>query len=404
MQWVLQSKPREGVLVEAAPRWVWAVGAGAAATYAGGVLWLHSVYRLAAFDVGIYEQTNWLIAHGQSFNTVGGFHIFGAHFSPALVVLAPVNFLPGGPLPELIFQSLWIAGGVLPAYRMGRALGHPAVYVVGYAFHAGVVTGVYTGWRGWSLALPGLMALVSAVVTKADVKWVWAGAAMLVLFREDMALWVLLVLAIGVQGRWMAWRLAIAVGGMAIAYGAIVTAFVMPAFSPTDEYLFDAALAPSANLLSGSAVELTIFRVFYLMAPLGLLPVLRGWRFMWPLALPLAGLIMRGHGEALTTKFHYEMLFVPLLLMVMAAAGTRHTNLRVAVLSALIALVAVGPFRPYVYMGKPTIATTPPFAAEFRQIDAWLDGQDSDVGLALPTNLVSRHAERPQITIFSVPV
>ena len=79
--------------------------------YLSGSLWLFAHYRQPAFDVGLDEQTSWFLANGESFESVAGIHVFGAHFSPGLILRAPLALILGGPIPELAFQAMCGGGG-----------------------------------------------------------------------------------------------------------------------------------------------------------------------------------------------------------------------------------------------------------------------------------------------------
>ena len=76
--------------------------------------------------MGFYVQDVWAIGEGIWRNTVGGFHVFDDHFSPVLVLLAPLGRIPDGrssadhsggwPLPAVCcprFGSAPAMGGLL---------------------------------------------------------------------------------------------------------------------------------------------------------------------------------------------------------------------------------------------------------------------------------------------------
>jgi uncharacterized membrane protein len=81
--------------------------AGAGLLYAVPSVLLLQAFIQQAYDVGIFDQTLWLIAPGESFNTVAGYHVMADHFSPVLYVISPLAYIPGGAAPELVFQSLF---------------------------------------------------------------------------------------------------------------------------------------------------------------------------------------------------------------------------------------------------------------------------------------------------------
>ena len=72
-----------------------------------------------AFDLGIFQQAVWLMAHGETpFVTVRGMNILGDHFTPILYLLAiPYRFW-AHPFWLFLAQTVALAAGVLPLYRM----------------------------------------------------------------------------------------------------------------------------------------------------------------------------------------------------------------------------------------------------------------------------------------------
>jgi len=72
-----------------------------------------------AFDLGIFQQTVWLMAHGKRlFVTVRGLHCFADHFRPVLFVFAPFYRLWPHPFWLLFGQTVALACGTIPLYRM----------------------------------------------------------------------------------------------------------------------------------------------------------------------------------------------------------------------------------------------------------------------------------------------
>ena len=121
---------------------------------------------------------------------------------------------------------------------------------------------------------------------------------------------------------------------------------IIPFLSPTEAYFYRPSVTTSVASFGATAITFTLIRVVYLLLHFGVLSALAGWRFLWPLLIPLLGLMTRGHFPALLTQFHYEMRFAPVLLLVIAAAGTVHASAQYAVLSAVIALVTIGLLTP----------------------------------------------------------
>ncbi|MCL5283629.1 MAG: DUF2079 domain-containing protein [Armatimonadetes bacterium] len=88
-----------------------------------GFLSVRRVIRLeaGAFDLGIYDQAIWQIAHFQHlFSTVRGMNLFGDHFTPILFLLAPLYWFFPEPQGLVVFQAIALALGAWPIYRIAR--------------------------------------------------------------------------------------------------------------------------------------------------------------------------------------------------------------------------------------------------------------------------------------------
>ena len=82
------------------PSWLWLMWLLAGLTFSTISLVLLANFRQPPFDLAIYDQSIWLLGHGGTFNTVAGIHVFGAHMSPILYLLAPLSWLGEGATPN----------------------------------------------------------------------------------------------------------------------------------------------------------------------------------------------------------------------------------------------------------------------------------------------------------------
>jgi len=74
---------------------------------------------LQAFDLGIFQQGVWLLANGYTpFVTVRGWHLFADHFSPILFAFVPLYKIWAHPFWLFFGQTLALALGVIPLYRL----------------------------------------------------------------------------------------------------------------------------------------------------------------------------------------------------------------------------------------------------------------------------------------------
>ncbi len=81
----------------------------------------HNAYNTTLFDLGIFDQVVWNTAHGRLFeSSIKGFNFLGDHFSPILVLAAPLYYIWSDARMLLILQTLLLAIGVFPIYLIAR--------------------------------------------------------------------------------------------------------------------------------------------------------------------------------------------------------------------------------------------------------------------------------------------
>lgn len=362
-------------------------------------------YMQPAFDLGIYDQTLWLIAHGENLNTVAGIHLFGAHFSPILFLLSPIAFIPGGAVPELVLQAIVIGSGVLPAWKLGRALGHdPRWFAVVYAIHPAIIGGSWWGWRPWNIAVPLFMWACYFIVQKPTTFRIVTSGVVLLLFREDLAAWVgYLVLVLFLAAK-IKLTEVIRSGVLLGAATALVVLVVLPELSPVDDYFF------SGQLQSGlpgpiRGVSSVATRLVFWLLPLAILPTRLNWKLMIPLVIPVTGLLLRG-GTSLTTFYHYDMMFVPILLVIAGlSVAVEYRPLRL-IAASLLTLLIIGVLRPVPpHLGVNPWSYTPEVAQAFSQIHADLESVEGIESLSLtgPTLLLPHFTERSNVFLYPYP-
>ncbi len=356
--------------------------------------------------MALYDQTIWLIGHGQTFNTVAGIHIFGAHFSPILYALAPLSWLGGGAVPELLFQGFWIAGGIFPAYLLGSLVDRGRLFAALYTLHPAIASGIVFGTRPWNLAVPVMMLFAWLVASRSGTRSLVLLGLFISMFREDMALWILLVVIIGWRNNRLTLKRASAILAGPIVLSLVALTVLLPRFSPIDTYIYQQVLDPSApdlNLPFGAAS--TILRLVYLSIPFGLAAIWDNRALVLAAAtVPLVGLVLKG-GLALTPFFQYEMHFIPLFLIIIATGSPVRLNPRVTAVGLIAMSLLIGPLRPWNLAGA-----APPMAIDQETVQTWRELEqtvapmlDHGESAALPGLLVTHFAERSQITIFPYP-
>src|SRR3546814_10947974 len=88
------------------------------------VVWRQVRFGTPDHDLGIWDQAVWLLAHGESFDTIRGLHVFGFHASPALYLYVPLYWLGAGPHLLHVSMAVSLGSGRLAVFRL--ALPHPA--------------------------------------------------------------------------------------------------------------------------------------------------------------------------------------------------------------------------------------------------------------------------------------
>lgn len=186
---------RKTRIVAALPRWV-AFGAIA--------LWTLTFWRLGAlrqdrwgtfgFDLGIYDQASWLLAHFRDpFMTVRGLDVFGHHGTFALWLHAPGYWLGWGPKWLLGVQLAAQVAGAVALWALARrvVVGRfrdwcAAGLVVTYLLHP------TSGWLVWEYFHPDVVALGALLVgwwaaRASRWRWCWAAMVFALACKEDLA-------------------------------------------------------------------------------------------------------------------------------------------------------------------------------------------------------------------------
>jgi len=224
-------------------------------------------------------------------------------------------------------------------------------------------------------------------------------------FREDLAVWiglVALILFLSKRIPWSTlWKSGLLLGGAT----AIVVLVVLPAISAVDGYFFTS----SSQVVDGVRpvmIASVATRLVFLLGPLALLPRRLNWLLMAPLGIPLVGLLIRG-GTSLTTFYHYDMMFVPALLLIVGLSTSIQYKPRVLVIASLLVLIGLGALRPFPpQAGSNPLRYNAANVAEFNEARRVLDA-DPDVATAsmsLPAALVAHYSERSNIFIHPFPV
>jgi uncharacterized membrane protein len=181
------------------------------------------------FDMGIHDQSVWLLAHGRDFMTVRGLDVFGHHATPGYFLLVPAYWLGAGPDFLNVLQVVVLGLGVVPLYLLAQERHLPswAAAALGGAFLLHPATQFFT----WELFHPEVMAitpLLCAYLCAVRRSWRWFAlwAVLAVCWKEDVAL------AVIVLGLLVAWRgdrrIGAATVGIALAWFLLWTVILFP--------------------------------------------------------------------------------------------------------------------------------------------------------------------------------
>lgn len=330
------------------------------------VIHRHDMFATFDFDLGIHDQSLWLLSEGKWFNTVCGLPVFGHHAMFMYYLLVPFVWLGGGPNLWNTFQVLALGLAAIPVFLVAKhALkSHVMALAFGVAWLA-LPTVTYLAWETFhpeTMAIPFLLMGyhyattrpegVGRAVTRHNILTVvWIAAAML--WKEDISLAVIgiglllilrkrrrfgLALVAGaalyflVFAVWMVPSLAGETSAYGMLYGNLGnTPFEVASTSLKNPSMFVDRLAD--NNFTGYIGRLS--------APLGFLPLLAP-------AVILMGVPQIFINILTTADFTWAMMYhyqaVPVAAMILGAieatAWLKRRNHQVGVAATTVALVA----------------------------------------------------------------
>lgn len=292
------------------------------------VLWLavqYAVYGLfrhwrlgsSAYDLGIFDQAVWHLSRFEApASTISGFaNIFGDHFSPILIVLAPLYWIWSGPETLIVAQALLLAGSAIPIYALARdAMSASAAAALTFAY------GQYWGLQRAAafdvheLAFaPLFIATALWAMARARTGVLLASLMLLAAVKEDMLVVVAGIGALLMLRGQVRLGLGVAVG--AVAGFLVIVSLVVPAFNESGTYAYAGAFPdvrdPMAVLARLVDPPRKLYTVVLWLAPFLFLPLLSPTLVvMAPLALSRLLSTSPNHWGP---SFHYSAPIAPLV-------------------------------------------------------------------------------------------
>lgn len=203
----------------------------AATAYGVYSIWEHDHFQ-SEYDLGIFDQAVWLYSRFHSpFVTINHVSVLGDHFSPILVLLAPLYWLYANPRTLLIAQGALIAASIIPVFLYARPrMGRVGAYLLAaaYALFWGISAAVAYNFHELAFA-PLLLALTVYLADRGRWRAYIVALGLLLLVKEDMSIIAVFV------GVWLASRGEHRRAGitalMGVVWYFVATKLAIPAFS-----------------------------------------------------------------------------------------------------------------------------------------------------------------------------
>lgn len=80
----------------------------------------HWNFGTTGFDMGIYDQAMWLVAHGEQFMTMRGMNVWGHHNNLIMYLFAPFYRLGAGPEFLILVQAVVMGLGAIPVAKLAE--------------------------------------------------------------------------------------------------------------------------------------------------------------------------------------------------------------------------------------------------------------------------------------------
>lgn len=385
----------------------------AAAGYAVFSLELWGDFGVFGFDLGIFDQTVWRYSNLEvPENSIRGVeHIWGDHFSPILILLAPLYWVWDDARMLLLAQAVLLAAAAGPIFLYARGkLGRGPAYLLAGAYL--VFWGVQSAlnYDFHELAFVPLL-LASTLLAAERRRWGLYFAALVALLcvKEDQSV-VAVFLGLMLLTR-RHYRIGAATVALGVAWYVLVVELLIPGLNPDGEFAYWSYTRFGEGPVSAAAYALT--HPFAVVETLFDNPEKR--ETLAALFLPFLGLMLLSRTAILlvpliaqrflsdtpaywTVEGQYTLAIAAILFVGAADGLARFPRRAPLVLAALVLALNVGVTvtrdRSLEDLARPGFYDAPPWAhAATRALAAVPD----DVSVAAQDNLVPRLAHRDLI-------
>ena len=415
------SRPN-GAPREVVPQAVLLSAAGTAVLVGVVTILRHEFFMSTTFDMAFYIQDVYQIAHGVWSNSIFSFHVFADHFSPLMILMAPLGYSHTAE-GLLIIQALATGSGVVAAFRIGRSLGSHRIGVLcgmWWALSASVWHTVMYDFRPSNLGVVALLWLIAELEGAGRWPRIAAFTLIAAASREDMALFAGVALLIYTVAARRRPGLAL-LGSGSIFLGVWYTMWGVHLFAPFGYYMWyryaDYGVSPIAALGNpGYAVPTALQRlvrpepmvaIAALLLPLLVVAPFLSWRYAWPGFLVVLSNAVTADPFIPTIYYQYYIAAVPFFIWAGAHAFRRpwlSRRVPQATVATILVWLVVGPIGLTL---KPTwgrsfldIATNSERHAMAQSLNSILSGASVSAGLFLLPHL----SERKQAYSYPAPM
>ena len=214
-----------------------AIGAAAFAVFS---LIRYAHLTAAGFDLGIFDQTVWRYSRFElPESSLKGFeNIWGDHFSPILILLAPLYWIWDDARVLLLAQAGLLAAAAVPIFLYGRArLGRLPAYLfaAAYLLFWGLQSAIDFDFHELAFA-PLLIAWLLLAADRRQWRLYFVLLIALLCVKEDQSIVAVFIGLYLLTLR--AWRPAAATIVLGVAWYVLVVKLLIPHFAPSGEYTY----------------------------------------------------------------------------------------------------------------------------------------------------------------------